>query len=51
MKSRAFHSPFIILHLGYNDPFVLGTSEFRGSADTACRSALAVALKIASAMW
>src|SRR2546421_11264 len=35
----------------YNDPFVLGTSAFRGSIDTVCRSALAVALKIASAMW
>ena len=33
------------------NPFVLGTSSFRGSRLTACRSALAVALKIASAMW
>ena len=33
-----------------SDPFVLGTSPLRGSRLTACRSALAVALKIASAM-
>src|SRR5581483_2643615 len=35
----------------YNVPFVLGTSLLRGSIETACRSALAIALKIASAMW
>src|SRR5262249_39619065 len=40
-----------IAHRPYSDPFVLGTSELRGSALVAWRSALAVALKIASAMW
>ena len=35
----------------YSVPLVLGTPERRGSASTAMRSARAVALKIASAMW
>ena len=35
----------------YSVPFVLGTPGIRGSASTAIRSARAVALKIASAMW
>jgi hypothetical protein len=37
--------------VGYSVPFVLGTPRRRGSDSTAIRSARAVALKIASAMW
>lgn len=35
----------------HSKPFVLGTAAFLASWLTACRSAFAVALKMASAMW
>lgn len=52
-------SPLATFEVGYrpprrqppSEPLVLGTSELRGSSATACRSAFAVALKIASDTW
>ncbi len=45
------HTGVVAIVFLYSVPLVLGTPVMRGSGETAMRSARAVALKIASAMW